>query len=177
VERIMPTTPQASRHRERVSRAIPATPDAVFSLITDPARLPSWNAAITEVVDAPDTMEVGSVWRVRFRVFGQTWVSRSEVTELDPAAGRFGYRSQTDDGNPSYADWRWHIRPDGLWPERDRSVVTVNVALHPLTFGRKHVLVRVRRPMLGREVHHSLRVLADVAGTAHMYMPPLTPMI
>jgi hypothetical protein len=73
----------------------------VFNLHTGPSRLPLWNRAITEVVEAPETLVDGSVWKVRLHVLGQSWISRSQVTILDPAGGIFGHRSQTDDGNPS----------------------------------------------------------------------------
>src|SRR2546421_11950922 len=42
-----------------------------------------------------------------------TWVSESQVSAIDPATGRFAYRSQSDDGNPSYVDWEWHVDAEG----------------------------------------------------------------
>lgn len=126
----------------------------VFNRLTDPSRLPLWNRAITEAVEAPENLVVGSVWKVRLHVLGQSWISRSQVTILDPAGGIFGYRSQTDDGNPSYADWEWHVAA-----VQDVSTVTVSVELRPTTFWRKHVLVRIRRPALRREMHDSLGAL------------------
>jgi uncharacterized protein YndB with AHSA1/START domain len=152
-------TQAPTTHRKFFTSVIAAPADAIFDLITDPARLPRWNRAITDVVDAPDLLSVGSAWRVRFRTFGHTWISRSEVAVLDSSTGRFAYRSQTDDGNPSYADWRWHVRPDRLFPDRERAVVSVAVALHPLTFWREHLLVQMRQPLLRREIHHSLIAL------------------
>jgi hypothetical protein len=168
-----PVDSPPTRHREFATGLITARPDAVFDLITDPARLPEWNDVITDVVDAPAKLEVGSVWRVRFRVLGQTWVSRSQVTDINPLNGTFAYRSQTDDGNPSSAEWRWHVRPDHLSTNRDRTAVTVGVSLHPLTYWRSHLLVKVRRPLLRSEMHRSLTALGRVS---QMYIPPLTPM-
>jgi uncharacterized protein YndB with AHSA1/START domain len=133
---------------------MPASPDKVFSLITDPARLPSWNRAITEVVEAPDKLELGSVWRIRLHALSQSWVSKSQVSAIDPVSRMFSYRSQTDDGNPSYADWGWHVESDG-----EGSRVTVKVELHPTTFWRKHLLVKVRRPALRKEMVESLNAL------------------
>lgn len=86
-----------------VSAVLPAGPDAVFATLTDLARLPDWNAAMTSVVDQHGQLEVGAEWVVEFRALGQRWRSRSTVEELDVAARRFAYRSGTDDGNPSYA--------------------------------------------------------------------------
>jgi hypothetical protein len=132
-----------------------AVPDAVFRLVTDVSRLPEWNEAITEVVEAPERLDSGSVWKVRIHALGQSWVSRSQVYALDPAAGRFAYRSQSDDGNPSYADWEWHVEP-----HEDGSMVTLTVDLNPVTFWRKHLLVRIRRPSLRKEMQRSLTALA-----------------
>ncbi len=72
---------------------------------------------------------------------------------MDPSEHRFAYRSQTDDGNPSYADWDWRIVPSSVGAE-----VSVSVRLVPLTFGRR-LLVHVRRPSLKREVQSSLGAL------------------
>jgi hypothetical protein len=118
--------------------------------------LPEWNPAITEVIEAPERLEPGTVWRVRVHALGQSWVSKSQVIVLDTAAGRFAYRSQSDDGNPSYADWEWHVESDG-----DGSRVTVTVDLHPLSFWRKHVLIRIRRPALRKEMQRSVAALGS----------------
>jgi hypothetical protein len=89
---------------------------------------------------------------------GKSWVSKSQVATLDPAAGHFAYRSQSDDGNPSYADWDWQIEPE------DRgSRVTVRVDLNPVTFWRKHLLVHLRRPALRKEITESLKALGAAA--------------
>jgi uncharacterized protein YndB with AHSA1/START domain len=140
--------------QESVSARISAPPESVFSLVTDPKELPSWNRAITEVVETPGQLGTGSVWKVRVHALGQSWVSKSQVSTLDPATGRFAYRSQSDDGNPSYADWEWHVVPD-----QDGSMVTVSVDLNPITFWRKHLLIRIRRPMLRTEIQDSLSAL------------------
>lgn len=141
---------------ESASARMDALPDAVFSVVTSVARLPEWNPAITEVVEAPERLEPGTVWKVRVHALGQSWVSKSEVVALDPAARRFAYRSQSDDGNPSYADWEWQVEPDG-----DGSRVTVTVDLNPLTFWRKHLLIRLRRPALRKEMQESLAALGS----------------
>jgi uncharacterized protein YndB with AHSA1/START domain len=143
--------------QESVSARMAASPETVFGLITNPQLLPSWNRAITAVVDAPEHLEPGSVWRVRLHALSQSWVSKSRVSAIDPAACLFSYRSQTDDGNPSYADWEWQIDT-----EQDGSKVTVTVELHPTTFLRKHILIKLRRPALRKEMGVSLHAL-DVA--------------
>ena len=142
---------------ESVSTCVAAPPETVLDQVTDIARLPEWNRAITAVLEAPARLIPGAVWKVRLHALGQTWVSTSALVELDAPAGRFRYRSQTDDGNPSYADWEWLIAGDGIG-----SRVTVTVTLHPITFWRKHLLAKLRRPALRREMQASLRLL--VAG-------------
>src|SRR5215207_3400987 len=114
-----------------VSARSAATPEAIFGLVTDIPRLPLWNEAITDVVEAPERLEVGSVWKVRLHALGQTWVSKSRVSAIDPAQGRFAYRSQSDDGNPSYVDWEWQVDADG-----DGSIVALTADLNPITFWR-----------------------------------------
>ena len=141
---------------ESANAHVDASPAAVLHVVTSVARLPEWNPAITEVIDAPEHLEPGTVWRVRVHALGQSWVSRSTVVALDTAAGRFAYRSQSDDGNPSYADWEWHVESDG-----DGSRVTVTVDLHPLSFWRKHVLIRIRRPALRKEMQRSVAALGS----------------
>jgi hypothetical protein len=148
--------------RETVSERFRAAPPQVFGYLTDVAKLPEWNRAITGVVEAPPDLVAGATWKVGIHALGQSWVSVSRVSELDRAACRFSYRSQSDDGNPSYADWSWHVAPDG-----DGSMVTVSVELTPLTFWRKHLLVKVRRPALRAEMGDSLRALR-AATDAHV---------
>src|SRR5258708_39635988 len=134
--------------RESLSTRLDASREEVFSLVTDISRLPDWNRAITDVVEAPERLDTGAVWKVRLHALGQSWVSKSTVSVLDRAEGRFAYRSQSDDGNPSYADWEWHIEPDGTG-----SAVTVSVDMNPITFWRRHLLIRIRRPVLRKEMH------------------------
>ena len=142
---------------ESVSTYVDAPPTTVLEQVTDIARLPEWNRAITAVLESPARLIAGAVWKVRLHALGQTWVSASTLSELNEAVGRFRYRSQTDDGNPSYADWEWLVAGDG-----PGSQVTVTVTLHPATFWRKHLLVKLRRPALRREMQASLRALAAI---------------
>jgi uncharacterized protein YndB with AHSA1/START domain len=144
--------------RESASALVPAAPERVFSLVTDPSKLPSWNRAITELIESPAILEPGSVWKVRIHALGRSWVSKSQVSTLDPVAGQFAYRSQSDDGNPSYADWDWQVEADD-----DGSRVTVGVDLNPATFWRKHLLVHLRRPALRKEITESLNALGVAA--------------
>lgn len=137
------------------SAHLDASPATVLERITDIARLPEWNRAITDMVEQPDHLVPGSVWKVRLHALGQTWVSTSTLLELDEQERRFRYRSQTDDGNPSYADWEWNVHADGSGAK-----VTVGVEVRPMTFWRKHLLVRLRGPALHKEMRASLATLA-----------------
>jgi hypothetical protein len=146
--------------RESATTYLDAPPAAVLARITDIASLPEWNGAIRDVVERPVQLAPGSVWRVRLHAFGQTWVSKSVLTELDEVGGRFRHRSRTDDGNPSYVDWEWTVQPEG-----SGSRLTVTGEINPKTFWRKHLLVHLRRPALRREMRTSLAALSKAAWT------------
>lgn len=77
-----------------ISRHVDAAPDAVFAFVTDPHRLPEWNAGILRVVDAPPTLERGSEWVVEFRAGALRWRSRATAEEVDRTARHFAYRSR-----------------------------------------------------------------------------------
>lgn len=136
-----------------------ASPDAVFQTLTDVDRLPAWNDAIVKVVEPLAALESGAEWVVEVRALGQSWNSRSRITAVDAAQRRFGYRSCTDDGNPSYALWTWTIDP-----HPDGGHVTVTMELHPITFWRRVLLARIRARQVGRtELPSSLRALEAAA--------------
>lgn len=140
----------------RARRRIEADADAVFAQICDVAALARWNDAIVQVVELPSTWRPGAEWMVRMEVLGRSWDSRSRLVVLDRQRRRFAYRSGTDDGNPSYAEWVWEVAaaPGG-------SEVTVSVALRPRTFWRRMLLGRIRRRQLARrELPASLARLA-----------------
>lgn len=151
--------PAAARRRPvrgSAEHRIEAPADRVFAAVTDIGRLPEWNDLMAEVVERPPVLARGAVWRIRMRSGALTWVSRSEVRTYDAVARRFAYRSATDDGNPSFAEWTWEVRPDGP----GACVVRVSWTLRPETFWRRALLVRVRSRALRREVPASLRALA-----------------
>jgi hypothetical protein len=141
-------------HRTSAFAPVAASPTAVFTQITDLCQLPQWNEAITDVLEAPSTVMPGSIWKVRIHAMGRTWISRAEAQIVDRTDRRFAYRSETDDGNPSYADWEWYVEPSSIG-----SRVTVSVSLAPVTFWRRHLLVHIRRPSLRREMRRSLAAL------------------
>jgi Polyketide cyclase / dehydrase and lipid transport len=141
--------------RESFTTRVDTAPALLFARLVDIGRLPEWNHAITEVVERPSELTSGAVWKVRLHALGQSWVSKSTLIELDEAQRRFCYRSQTDDGNRSYADWEWTVQPDGSGAQ-----VAVAVELRPLTFWRRYLLVHIRRPALRNEIRASLRALS-----------------
>ena len=144
--------------QDSVNTHMDVSPTVVLERLTDVAKLPEWNRAITEVLEQPAELGPGSVWKVRLHALGRSWVSTSTLVELDKTRGRFRHRSQSDDGNPSYADWEWTVQPDGTGVR-----VTVTVALHPMTFWRKNLLVHLRRPALRKEMRASLIALSATA--------------
>ena len=147
---------------QTTTQFVAAGPDDVFGLITDPERLPEWNGAIVRVVDAPDKLRPGAEWVVQLSALGQSWPSRSTVVDIDPQARHFAYRSQTDDGNPSYADWSWQVAdaPGGC-------EVTVSCAASRYLLAAL-LLAKIRAWQLQRrELPASLRALASFATTVH----------
>ena len=141
-----------------VSEVVAAPAAEFFALACDLDRLPEWNEIIQAVVERPPAMTPDAEWVVELRAMGNRWRSRSRVLELDEAGRRFVYRSQTDDGNPSYALWSWGVDGDGAG-----SRVTVSWELHPKTFWRRVLLGRVRNHQLRNEVRGSIRAAAQAA--------------
>jgi uncharacterized protein YndB with AHSA1/START domain len=138
-----------------ITETIGAPAAKVFALVSDIDRLPEWNAVITRVVERPAELTRDAEWVVELRAMGNTWNSRSSVVEHDHGAMRFCYRTQTDDGNPSFAHWTWTVQDAG--PES--ATVTVAWELHPKTFARRALLARVRHRQLRKEVRESLRAV------------------
>lgn len=147
--------------RGSVNETVDADPQGMFAVITDVDRLAEWNDLIQEVVERPAEVEAGTEWVVRFKAMGSSWNSRSRVDEHDREALRFAYRSQSDDGNPSFARWTWQIAGD---PAGAR--VTVDWELHPKTFWRRVLLARIRHRQLPREVRASIQAAARLANPA-----------
>ncbi len=142
--------------RIEAKRTIDADAGAVFAMISDVERLSIWNRAIRSTVEAPTELADGAEWVVQLHALGQSWPSRSTVVTHDPIARRFTYRSQTDDGNRSYAEWNWVVSPTP-----SGCVVEVRVDLRPATFWRRVLLVRIRgRQLRHRELPDSLDQLA-----------------
>ena len=141
-----------------VTQVVGVPAPELFALVTDLDRLPAWNQLIQGVVERPQTLARDSEWVVELRTMGNTWHSRSRVLEHDHGAGRFVYRSQTDDGNPSFAIWTWMVDDDPAG-----SKVTVSWELHPKTFVRRVLMAPMRNHQLRNEVHASIRAAARAA--------------
>lgn len=144
-------------HRAIVTEPVPVDPDDLFALITDVDRLPAWNKHNHHVVEAPDVLVEAAEWVVETRALGTKWNSRARVLEIDRSARRFGYRSSSDDGNPSYALWTWQVDA-----AEAGSQVTVSWELHAKTFWRKQLLVRIRHRQLQDEVRASIHEAAEM---------------
>ena len=142
----------------QASAVVDAPAREVFEALVDIDRLPEWNAAVEKVITPPDRpMSVGAEWVVKVHPKGiPPWPSRATCTAYDAVGLRFAHRSRTDDGNPSFALWDWHVTPtaDG------RSRVEVTWAANPRTFWRRLILARIRRPGLQREVDASVQALS-----------------
>jgi PAS domain-containing protein len=150
-------------HSHQHEATVDASADAVFTTVTDLERLSEWNTVITTLSERPERLEPGAEWVVQMHAMGQRWESRSTVLDHDPAGRSFRYRSCTDDGNPSWADWTWTVTP----VDDERSRVVVSWVLHPQTFWRRTLLVRIRARQLRRtELPRSLSRLAEAASVA-----------
>jgi uncharacterized protein YndB with AHSA1/START domain len=129
----------------------------VFALITDTSRLPEWNARIGRVLEPPRrSLAPGVEWVVQMQVFRARWPSRSTTVTCDAGRRQFEYTSRSDDGNPSFAQWRWQVTP--LPGQRSRIEVTWRLA--PRTFWRRALFARIRRRQFAGEVPASLYALA-----------------
>jgi uncharacterized protein YndB with AHSA1/START domain len=146
------------RRREgAASVEMDAPASEVFAAITDVAALPRWNAHIRRVLDAPDGPLVeGAEWVVLMSAMGTTWPSRGRVLVLHPETFRFEHLSRSDDGNPSWAGWRWQVTPLGA----RRARLSVEWDINPRTFWRRALFARLRDRQLAEEVTTSLAVLA-----------------
>lgn len=139
---------------------VDATADAVFAVLTSPARLPAWNATIVGLAEDPGALSPGKEWVVNCQVAGaMRWRSRSRCEELNAASRTFEHRSATDDGNPSFSLWRWTVTPEAVGAR-----VRVEWELHPATFWRRALMGPMRNRMLRREVPASLAALGVAAG-------------
>ncbi len=145
--------------RGEASTIIDADPDAVFAMITDIDRLPTWNAAIEAVTDRPDALAVGIEWTVKMHPPRMpSWGSISRVVEMDRAERRFDYETRNADGNPSSVTWTWQVRPSGS----GATEVTVTWVCELRTIDRRLLAGPLRRRHLAREVPRSLDALAGV---------------
>jgi uncharacterized protein YndB with AHSA1/START domain len=137
---------------------IDAAPGMIFDMITDINRLPEWNRAIEAVIEEPAKLGVGAEWVVVMHPPRlPRWNSRSRVEEIDRDRLRFAYRTQTDDGNPTFMVWTWEIAA-----EDDGARVGVRWHAHIKTLGRRLLAPRVRRPQLSREVPASLAAISQI---------------
>ena len=137
---------------------VQAPADTVFGVITDLARLPSWNRRMTGVVELPPELAVGAEWVVGFRLAGKRFDSRSVVAELDARRRRFVHRSKPDDDNPSCTVWAWEVEPEGAG-----SRLTVRWDLQPLTPGRQLLAAPFRGWQIPRQdIPASLAALAAI---------------
>lgn len=144
-------------------------PEAVVDVLLDLDALPEWNAALRRVVERPDVLRPGASWVVEVQALGQSWRSRSTAEEVDRAGGRLTYVSRTDDGNPSWGRWSWHVTPRA----GGGSDVVVTWELHPRTFWRRVLLARVRDLALRRrEVPASLAALDEAVSRRAAPAPP-----
>jgi hypothetical protein len=151
-----------------VTDRLSAPADELFDLISNVHRLPEWNEHIHHVVEAPKgETQPGDEWVVEIRAMASRWNSRSRIEKVDRDAGLFALRSQTDDGNSSYAKWEWLVTP-----ANGQSEVKVSWRLYPKTFWRRFLLSKIRHRQLKEEVRGSLRSAERAAARQGSIEPP-----
>ena len=139
-----------------LTESLPVAADDLFDLLIDINRLPEWNDAINHVVSGPGGVpREGDEGVVEMRASGRRWRSRSRAEQVDREHRLLVVRSQTDDGNPSWARWTWEVKPDEGGAE-----ISVKWELHPKTFWRDVAGSRIRHAQLKQEVSASLQAAA-----------------
>lgn len=121
--------------------AVKASPDALYRVVTDPARLQEWEPGCQESsAVSPLPLTAGSLFRQRRDVMGHETAELAEVTEIRQRGKewRFAYRVAAPDGtywrwvqydmDPTwptisriYATWKWH-ELDGITGEEDEAI-------------------------------------------------------
>src|SRR5947209_13410918 len=140
----------------RASATLDADSLEVFTALTHVDALPQWNKRIEQILQPLNSaLEPGAEWVVKMSVPPATWPSRSRVTVHDPQRWTFEHRTQSDDGNPSYAVWKWVVTAVD-----EGAQVEVTWSVHPKTFWRRFLLARLRRKQMAEEVPASLAALA-----------------
>ena len=94
------------KHEATVSAAIPAAPEAVWAVLTDPASYPKWRGDVTSVEMLP-----ADSGHVAWREQGKNGAI-SYATELTEAPRRLVTRI-TDKSLPFGGTWEYVVRPDG----------------------------------------------------------------
>lgn len=139
----------------RATARLDSAPNEVFAALTDVERLPQWNTRIEKVLEPPaGPLAPGIEWVVKMSVPPATWPSRARVTEYDPQAMTFAHTSRSDDGNPSFATWKWKVTGTAAGTQVD-----VDWSVHPKTFWRRFLFAKLRRKQLADEVPMSLAAL------------------
>ena len=94
------------KHEAAVSAAIPAAPEAVWAVLTDPASYPKWRGDVTSVEMLP-----ADSGHVAWREQGKNGAI-SYATELTEAPRRLVTRI-TDKSLPFGGTWEYVVSPDG----------------------------------------------------------------
>jgi uncharacterized protein YndB with AHSA1/START domain len=117
---------------------IAASPERVFGVLTDPARLPNWQISTVEVRrDRDGPLRVGERFDEVHAAFGRHVTSTVEVTECEPPSA---LALRIADG-PLPLDGRWTLEPDAA-----------GTRLHFHGEARLHGLVRATTPIVRRAV-------------------------
>ena len=95
------------------STYVATTPDAVYEIISDIARMGEWSPECTGGEwkrGVPGT--VGATFEGHNRLGDQAWTAECEVVSADPDR-RFAWRVRTPEDDPAEGVWSFDIEPDG----------------------------------------------------------------
>jgi hypothetical protein len=151
---------------DEVSAFLPATPQAVFDVVSDVTRTPQWSPQVVncEWLDGATEAAVGARFTARNQLRWFGWSNTPVVTIVDP--GRVFAFSRTEHGGGTM-EWFYRLRPhdDGAFVTLGYDVVRpVPVTLHIIL----RVLLGVRdlRADLHDNMAVSLRRIAEIVAEA-----------
>ena len=112
-----------------VTSEISRRPEDVFAYVTDPKRLPEWQASVVRAEGSDTPVHVGSKFRVTRRIRGRDMTGTVEFVELNPPTS---WAVHSLDG-AIRGDAKGTIEPVG---DGARSRVTIELDLHGHGMGR-----------------------------------------
>lgn len=152
------------RHEADVSATVAAAPDAVWKILSDPARLKDWMSRVKKVKPlSKGTLKDGSRLRVTVGFGEHTWITTVEIAGFDrPHLMLWEHSDDEFDGKPFdlIRDARTEF---ALKPAKGGTQLSARVGFEPHGFkailGANYILKHKFQPMM----EESLKALAKLA--------------